>query len=533
MNSYPVELLTCAETAEADRLAIAAGTPGIVLMERAGAAIADASRQILVSTGGKAVAVLCGPGNNGGDGFVAARLLRQMGYGVSAGLLGVPGQLTGDAALAAAAWTGKTGSAALLDLGGADLVIDALFGAGLSRDLDGRARAIVERLNAWRASTGKPVLAVDVPSGLDGDTGAVRGVAVTADTTVTFFRLKPGHVLLPGRQLCGGIVLADIGIAPAVLESIAPRRVSNAPAAWRAQLPIPAASGHKYTRGHVLAVSGPAHQTGAARLSARGALRAGAGLVTVAAEGAAIAVNAAHLTAIMLAPFEGLAGLSAILDDNRKNAVVIGPGAGVGEATVARAEAILRHPGRPATVLDADALTSFAGQAQRLAALVQGAQRAVILTPHEGEFARLFKGQELFVEFDSEHEVRASGQSDWMSEQPSRSRISRAIAAARFSGAILCLKGPDTIVAAPDGRLAIMGEATPWLATAGSGDVLAGMIAGLLAQGMPAFEACAAAVWMHAQAAGRFGPGLIAEDIAEQLPAVWKELAVAPGRTGA
>ncbi|MCC2095637.1 MAG: NAD(P)H-hydrate epimerase, partial [Hyphomicrobiales bacterium] len=278
----PHELLTNAQMSEADRLTIARGTSGIDLMERAGAAIADTVRQMLDRTGGRRVAILCGPGNNGGDGFVAARLLRQMGFSVSVGLLGTMASLKGDAALAAKAWTGRTGSAALVGLDDADLAIDALFGAGLARDIDGRARAIVERLNAWRVTMAKPVVAVDVPSGIDGDTGSVRGIAVEADVTVTFFRLKPGHLLLPGRIRCGRIVLADIGIASGVLDDIRPQTFVNTPGLWRASLPLPQVEGHKYSRGHTLVVSGPAHQTGAARMSANAALRAGSGLVTVA-----------------------------------------------------------------------------------------------------------------------------------------------------------------------------------------------------------------------------------------------------------
>ncbi|MGE3246562.1 MAG: NAD(P)H-hydrate dehydratase [Beijerinckiaceae bacterium] len=499
MADYPNELLTCAVMAEADRLTIAGGIPGIDLMERAGAAVADAARQLLTARNGRRAVILCGPGNNGGDGFVAARYLRDMGFDAACGLLGDIRKLTGDAAQAAAAWKGKSGSAALADLDSADLVVDALFGAGLARDIDGRTRAIVERVNTWRATTGRPILAVDVPSGIDGDTGAVRGVAIAADVTVTFFRLKPGHLLMPGREHCGETNCADIGIKPDVLQTIGAKDGINAPALWRKVLPVPQTQGHKYSRGHALVVSGPANRTGAARLAARGALRAGAGLVTIAAQGDAIAANAAHLTAIMLAPFVGHAGLEELLNDARFNIVALGPGLGVGGETRALVQAVLEHANAPAAVLDADALTSFAGDLACLAGHVRAAERPVVLTPHEGEFARLFPELE-------------------------GARIVRARAAAQVSGAILCLKGPDTIVAAPDGRTAIAAGAPPWLATAGSGDVLAGAITGLIAQRMPAFEACAAAVWMHARAAAVFGPGLIAEDIPEALPAVWREL---------
>lgn len=493
-----LELLTSAQMGHADRLTISAGLPGIELMERAGAAVADVARQALPYGG--AIVIVCGPGNNGGDGFVAARLLRAMGYVVSVGLLGVRDQLAGDAALAAAAWSGRIGSAALVDLASADLVIDALFGAGLARDIEGRARAIVERLNDWRRQTGRKVIAVDTPSGVDGDSGAVRGVSVEADATVTFFRMKPAHLLLPGRALCGAVHLAQIGIEASALETIAPRTFHNAPALWRAALPRLELQGHKYARGHVLAVSGPKQQTGAARMSATAALRTGAGLVTLASPRDALAVNASHLTAVMLTPCDSAHELAQILRDARKNAVVIGPGAGLGPRTRAMALAALHAPHSPALVLDADALTAFAGDSGTLAAAVKGRAGPVVLTPHEGEFARLFG---------------AGGQD----------KLARARDAAQASGAIIVLKGADTVVAHPDGRAAIADNAPAWLATAGSGDVLAGMIAALLAQGMAEFEAACAAVWMHGDAARRFGRGLIAEDLPGQLPAVWQALA--------
>jgi hydroxyethylthiazole kinase-like uncharacterized protein yjeF len=493
-----IELLTNAQMSEADRLTIAKGIPGRVLMEHAGAAVADAARQAM-PRGGRKVVVLCGPGNNGGDGFVAARLLKDMGYSVSAGLLGKLESLSGDAAAAARAWTGRTGSAALVDLDSADLVIDALFGAGLARDLDGRTRAIVERLNQWRAATGKPVIAVDVPSGLDGNSGQVRGVCVEASVTVTFFRLKPGHILLPGRELCGRIRLEQIGISAEVLSEIGPRTFLNGPALWRSQLPHIGATGHKYSRGHALVVSGPMHQTGATRMSAMAALRNGAGLVTVASPRDALAVNAAHLTAIMLTPCDTPEELAHILADARKNAVVIGPGAGTGAHTYALVQTALGISTSPAVVLDADALTSFEGSLETLASSVKARSGPVVLTPHGGEFARLFGALDA-------------------------SKLERAREAAQSSSATVVYKGADTVVAHPDGSAAIARNAPPWLATAGSGDILAGMIAGLLAQGMPVFEAACAAVWMHGDAARRFGPGLIAEDLPALLPQVWSDL---------
>lgn len=491
------ELLTPAEMGRADKLAVASGVPGLSLMEAAGQAVADAARRMVAP--GARVAVLCGPGNNGGDGFVAARLLKRASYDVRLFLAGERAALSGDAAEMARRFDGPVRRLDPAQLDSLHLVIDALFGAGLSRPLDGDVAEVVAAV----AANGTPVLAVDVPSGLDGATGEASGPVLRAAETVTFFRLKPGHLLYPGRALCGRVRLADIGIPARVLAEIGVRTFANGPALWGGALRWPQPDAHKYARGHAVAVSGPAAQTGAARLGARGALRAGAGLVTVASPLDAVSVNAHHLTAIMLKPFEGPEGLSEILSDPRKNAVLIGPGGGVGEAMCRLVEAALRSPA--AVVLDADALTSFAGGLARLVtAIAARPARPVVLTPHDGEFERLFG--------------RVAG-----------TRLDRARQGAAASGAVVLLKGADTVIAAPDGRAAITSNAPAWLATAGSGDVLGGIVTGLLAQGVPCFEATAAAAWLHGAAAADFGPGLIAEDLPERLPGVLAKLREAVG----
>jgi len=496
------ELLTPAEMGAADRFAIAAGTPGIALMERAGLAVADETARIAKSRG--RIVVLCGPGGNGGDGFVAARLLARRGYKVELGLLGWREALRGDPALAAARYEGEVLDAAAVDPGQADCLIDALFGAGLARDIEGEAKAIIERVNAF-ARAGGPVVAVDVPSGVDGGTGKVRGVAVEASASVTFFRLKPGHLLLPGRTLCGPIKLADIGIPEAALERIAPHAFLNAPAVWRATLPRANAESHKYARGAVLVLSGAAHRTGAARLAARAALRSGAGIVTLASPPDAVAVNSAHLTAVMVAPFASGSEFESLLADERRRAITLGPGAGVGaELRKLVAAALTRPADKRTIVLDADALTSFAGDAARLAALIARGGHGVVMTPHEGEFARLFEGA---------GEVKLDDD-----------KLARARATARFMGAVVLIKGADTVVAAPDGRATIGYDLPPWLATAGSGDVLSGLISGLAAQGMAPFEAACAGVWLHGACGRALGEGLIAEDLPEALPDVLKGL---------
>ena len=505
LDPFPTEILTAEEMARADRLTMNSGVPGTELMRNAATALVAVVTRMLQKSSGRRVLVLCGPGNNGGDGYVAARLLRQARMKLRVGALTPRESLRGDALEAAKAWDGPLEPAEGCSLEDVDIVIDALFGTGLARNIEGKAADLIRRLNHYRRESGTRVVAVDIPSGIDGSSGAVRGVAVEADVTVTFFRLKNGHLLLPGRLHCGEVTCAHIGIRSAVLESIRPKAFVNQPALWREQLPIPRIDGHKYSRGHAVVVSGGFSFTGAARLSAHAALRAGAGLVTLASPRDAMAVNASALTSVMLREAEGPEGLAAVLSDVRKNVVALGPGLGVGEATRRLVETALSAAPEPAArrsvVLDADALTSFAGDLEALRTLIGNAPGAVVLTPHSGEFARLFGDID-----------RAS------------SKFERARRAAGESGAVVLLKGADTVVAAPDGRASILASAPPWLATAGSGDTLTGMIAGLLAQGMEPFAAASCAAWMHGRAATLFGPGLIADDIAATLPAVWREL---------
>lgn len=492
-----IELLTNTEMAQADRQTISGGVPGLNLMERAGRAVADvaAARHPI----GSRVVVVAGPGNNGGDGFVAARVLAQRGFRVRLLLAGNPAGLKGDAALAAAAWKGSVEAAQPNALGEAEVIVDALFGAGLDRPVEGQPKVLIDAMNAQSA----PIVAVDLPSGVNGTTGAVLGTAVKAAQTVTFFRKKPAHLLLPGRLHCGAVTVADIGIPDSVLADIKPQTFENIPELWRQHLPLPRLAGHKYDRGHAVIASGPSWSTGAARLAARGALRVGAGLVTIASPREALAVNAAASLAIMVRPVDGAAELKRFLADRRLNAFAIGPGIGVNETTC---ELVLTAlAGERAIVLDADAMTSFAQHPQLLAGVLSTRRnQATILTPHEGEFARYF----------------------WALDEQTKvgSKLERARLAARLTGAVILLKGADTVVAAADGRAAIAANAPPYLATAGAGDVLTGFATGLMAQGMPAFDAAAAAVWLHGEAARAIGPGLISEDLPEALPQVYRTL---------
>jgi hydroxyethylthiazole kinase-like uncharacterized protein yjeF len=481
-------LLTPKEMADADHRTVAGAGPGPDLMDAAGRAVAEAvqARWPL-----QPVLVLCGPGNNGGDGFAAARYLAALGWPVRIALLGARERLSGDAARHARLWPGAVEPFLPSALEGAGVVIDAIFGSGLSRPIDGPARLMIEALQ----TRGLALCAVDVPSGLDGGTGQLRGVAAPADLTVTFFRKKPGHLLLPGRTLCGDLVVADIGVPASVLKAVDPHTFENGPALWLDRFAWPQIDGHKYKRGHVLVLGG-ATTTGAARMTARSAMRAGAGLVTLAAPTPAWAVYAGALEGTIVHAIGGVKDFETLLADVRRNAVAIGPGAGVDEAT--RRAVLAALATKRAVVLDADALTSFAAEPKALFAAISG---PCVLTPHEGEFARLFGAFDL--------------QGD---------KLRRARAAAALSGAVVLLKGADTVIADPDGRAIINANAPAQLATGGSGDVLTGLVAGLLAQGLDAFDAAAAGAWLHGEAGSTAGLGLVAGDLPEALPKVLQRL---------
>ena len=478
-------LLTPIQMGDADRAVKASGVYGFGLMEAAGSAVA-------VAVGARwpmrPVTVLCGPGNNGGDGFVAARHLAAAGWPVKLALLDSREKLTGEAARAASLWKGPVAPFSSESLEGAGIVIDAIFGAGLSRPLDGNALALVESLKVRRI----PTCAVDIPSGLDGASGMILGAAAPADLTVTFFRKKPGHLLYPGRGLCGDILVADIGIPATVLDDIAPNTWENGPDLWLAGYPWPQPESYKYKRGEVLILGGEAI-TGASRMTAQAASRAGAGMVTLAAPAKVWSIYATSLINAIVHSFDGLQEFEVLLADVRRNVIAIGPGAGVGSSTRQLVLAALAT--KRAAVLDADALTSFAEAPQDLFQAIVG---PCVLTPHAGEFMRLFH-------FEGD-------------------KLQRARSATRESNAVVVLKGPDTVIAAPDGRAIINSNAPAQLATGGTGDVLTGFVAALLAQGMAPFEAAEAAVWLHGAAATEFGLGLVAEDLPNALPRVLQKI---------
>ncbi|MDA4843932.1 NAD(P)H-hydrate dehydratase [Hoeflea poritis] len=481
-------ILTPKAMGEVDRAAIQSGIDGYRLMLIAGAAISACVLEHYPEATG--AIVLCGPGNNGGDGYVAARGLAEAGMPVRLYSSVDPERLKGDAATARDDWQGPIHSLADLDWRDSEIVIDALFGAGLDRPVEG---AVAEAMMTV-VSSELPVVAADLPSGVSGRTGEVQGVALSAEHTVTFATYKPGHFLVPGADYCGDVHLIDIGIPQREIDAHDQNLWLNTPEIWSDRIPEPKLSGHKYSKGHLGVFSGAFSHTGAARLAAHSALRAGAGLVTVLAPASAIASNAAHLTAIMLRNVSSDEDLDALLQDQRMNGFVLGPGFGVGEKTCGFARTIISTD--RALVLDADGLTSFKDNAEDLFSAIADGAAPVILTPHAGEFSRLFPDLAADTEL---------------------SKVDRARMAADRSGAVVLYKGADTVIAAPDGRAVINVNAPPWLATAGSGDCLAGIIGALLVQHVPAFEAAAIAAYMHGEAGMELGEGLTADDLADGI----------------
>ncbi|GFE66731.1 NAD(P)H-hydrate dehydratase [Litoreibacter roseus] len=508
------ERLTAAQMRTTERAAIDSDlVTGLELMERAGRGVVDAIFEEwpdLAKTAHRAV-VLCGPGNNGGDGFVIARLLKDWGWDVDVFLYGDPAKLPPDAKTNHDRWCKLGQVAALSNYTDGDTVhdiyIDALFGTGLGRPVDGHPARVLASLGYHEDR----LVCVDIQSGLCADSGRMLGEqqAASAALTVTFHRTKLGHVLAQGPVASGRIKVVDIGLPadlkadPSIASGVYPDRLA---------LRKGQASEHKYNHGHALILSGGPGKTGAARLAARGALRVGAGLVTVACPSAALQDCAAQLTAIMLEPVDAVVDLAAVLEDERLNALCIGPGLGTGQPTRELVAETLTT--QRATVLDADALTAFT---EDPAQLFDQLHEGCVLTPHGGEFSRLFS--------DIAEKLKQPA-----TRGPAYSKVDATRAAAMRTGCVVLFKGPDTVIATPDGRCSINSayneRAVPWLATAGAGDVLSGFITGLMARGLDAMAAAEGAAWLHVECARQFGPGLIAEDLPEQLPMVFRTLDV-------
>ncbi len=480
-------IFTCAEMAEADKYTIEHGTAGITLMERAGRGVAEVAEPIWRDAGSAGtILVICGPGNNGGDGYVAARCLAMQGIEVRVAQLGNADKLRGDAAEARDKWPSEIENINKISLKNVSLIIDALFGAGLNKAIEGAAASVIKEINASSAL----VVSVDVPSGLSGDNGAVNGAVIEADHTVTFERKKPGHLLYPGRKLSGHVHLVDIGINPACHAIIKAKTFENRPSLWSHLLPTERAEQHKYNRGHVMVLGSRAPMLGACRLTALAALRTGSGLVTLMAPKGTYDIQAAALDDILVVNMAKQNSFVSRLKDDRITAVAIGPGAGVSIET--RNLVLKTLETERATVLDADALTSFIDQPASLFKAITG---PAVLTPHTGEF------QKLFPDLDY-----------------GRDKLAAARTAAKRSGAVIILKGPDTVIASPCGLAAINSNAPSHLSVGGTGDILTGMVASLMGQGITAFDSACAAVWLHAKAAQSYSRGMIASDLLTEIP---------------
>jgi hydroxyethylthiazole kinase-like uncharacterized protein yjeF len=472
--------------AKIDAACIQSGIPGYRLMTSAGLAVSACALKRY--PGARRFVVLAGPGNNGGDAYIAAQALREGGANVVLFQLRPGPPSSADAMRAFDDCDLAAEPLETFEPATGDVIIDGVFGAGLGRNVPPALAALIRKVTDQNL----PVIAIDLPSGIDGRTGQVLGAAFRAEVTVTFMALKPGMLLLPGREHCGEIEIADIGVPGRLTSAHRSSVAINGPMLWSAFAAGHGAQAHKYSRGALVVFSGHAAHTGAARLSAETALRAGAGLVTIASTQDAMAENAAHLTAVMLREINDLSELKTWLEDKRLSTFVLGPGFGIGQK--ARDLALALADRR--LVLDADGITSFRDDPDALFQAFSGGEPRLVLTPHEGEFSRLF--------------VEIAGNARL-------SKVDKAIAAAKRANAAVIYKGSDTVIASPDGRAAINTNAPPSLATAGSGDVLAGICGALLAQGYPAYEAACAAVWHHGDAANRTGDGLTAETLLERV----------------
>ena len=513
------ELLTSAQMRAIERTAIESGfVSGLELMERAGLGVVQAIHDTWPQLGaGCRAVVLCGPGNNGGDGYVIARLLQSRGWQVSVYSYGDTAHLPVDAGINFRRWSGlgKTEplkalvACAMRDEEGPDIIIDSVFGTGLTRSLPEDLKAGLTAICDWRRRQGAVAVSVDIPSGLCADSGRDRGCGLKSDVTVTFHQAKLGHYLADGPALCGAIRRVDIGLgrwsdgaqADAGLVHLVTDEVMH----W-----FQKDGGHKYDHGHALVMAGGVGKGGAARLAARAALRVGAGLVTLGVPPAALRENAARLDAVMLQDISNPDALTNALDDHRITALCLGPGLGVERASglLDAALAATKSGSQRGLVLDADALTALS----RLPVDgFDGLPERCVMTPHGGEFGRLFPDA-----------------SDRLSATPKQgstySKVDAVRAAAKQANCVVLLKGADTVIADASGRSVVHSaafeRATPWLATAGAGDVLAGIVTGLIARGIKPFEAACAGAWLHVEAARAFGPGLIAEDLADIIPQV-------------
>ena len=487
-ETQPNTALLTAEHMRAAETSLFARTTSFAVMHRAASAVAE---YVLQHFSPQKTAIFCGPGNNGGDGWLVAQYLRQAGWHISVYAAKPPREYNGDAKRAAEAYEGSWQPLHECYTDNSELIIDALFGIGLNTPVSGTYVEAIAAIQASRAA----VVSVDMPSGVHADNGAVMGCAVKADVTVTFACKKAGHMLLPGLAHVGRLVVADIGIKHADLDVMQPMVWENS----QPSIPSPALEDHKYTRGQVQ-VYGGAEMTGAARLSALASARVGAGMVRVAAPPNAYDTYAQALMSVVVERMNDAEAWAGILREHTPNACVLGPGGGTSKLTHQALTGLLAT--EVPAVLDADALTLLSQDA-RLRDALASREAASCMTPHDGEYVRIARAMDLDIAAD---------------------KLTRARTLANRLNTVVLLKGADSVVVAPDGRAVINGAAPAWLATAGSGDVLAGMIAGLSAQGMDMFEAVCAGVWLHSKAGQKAGAGMIAEDLLDAIPHVLKEI---------
>lgn len=488
IHIHKMKIFTAANVKEADEMSEKLGTPAIVLMNNAGRKVAELTEKIIKQKKcGDAIYVICGAGNNGGDGLVAAKYLKNKGYDIRVGLVGDFRKITPltqnalESAVSAGIEAETFDKEYLLQ---SDVVIDAIFGVGLKRDIEGEIADVIKEINNSKSLK----IAVDIPSGVCADTGSIKSVAVNADATVTFQNPKLGNLLLPGKENCGELFIEDIGIPEEVVDLIESIYLLNTPELWQHLLPKPKLSDHKYTKGHVVVIGGDIESTGAAKLASEAALRTGSGLVTIACDAESLPIYATSLKSVMAKKVKDPELLEKFISERKVNTVIIGPGSGNDLYSALRVTTCLDAGLR--CIIDADVFTNFKNKPQDLVKALKKNKNCV-LTPHEGEFKRVFKLE--------------------------GNKVERASQAAKSCDNVVVLKGNDTVIAAPDGRIVINNNAPTYLATAGSGDVLSGIIGGLLAQGMPLFEAACAGVYLHSETANKLGKGMIAEDIAKQI----------------
>jgi len=489
-NKNIIEILTSEQMYRADLLAVKNGISSYQLMGNAGKCI---TREIIKKCRKGRALILCGRGNNGGDGFVVARLLSARGWPTQVGVLRSLKGIKNDALRASKEWKGTTFELSLTQLKkrirGCSVVVDALFGIGLNRPVKENIKGLINVVNKSKI----PCISIDIPSGIDADSGKMLGTAIRADATVSFFRPKLGHFLFPGREYTGNLTIADIGIPDSAIQKIKPTIFLNGPELWGKKFPWPSYRDHKYSRGHALIVGGE-EMTGAARLAARACLRTGSGLVTIVANRSSSRIYKMEMPEILSVVADHVNDLKKVISDRRKNVFLIGPGIGVSGSTLKKVLLLLSKK-RPC-ILDADAISAFSRSPTKL---FKSVFPRCVLTPHEGEFARLFPK---------------------IAKRKNINKVTKCILASSDANGIVLLKGPDTVISRPDGLSVVNCNAPPTLATAGSGDVLAGIITGLIAQGMDSFNASVAGAWIHGEAANLFGPGLVADDLPNLIPQV-------------